>query len=80
MLDLNQNTLSQITNLIKTKKISSLEVTKFFIKNIEKAKKLNSFITTCFEKSLKDAENFDKNKNLIITKKNIFIRGNKIFY
>ena len=26
-----------------------------FIKNIEKAKKLNSFITTCFEKSLKDA-------------------------
>ena len=39
MSDLNQNTLSQITNLIKTKKISSLEVTKFFIKNIEKAKK-----------------------------------------
>ena len=52
MSDLNQNTLTQITNLIKTKKISSLEVTKFFIKNIEKAKKLNSFITTCFEKSL----------------------------
>ena len=63
MLDLNQNTLSQITNLIKTKKISSLEVTKFFIKNIEKAKKLNSFITTCFEKSLKDAKNFDSKKN-----------------
>ena len=38
MSDLNQNTLTQITNLIKTKKISSLEVTKFFIKNIEKGK------------------------------------------
>ena len=63
MSDLNQNTLSQITNLIKTKKISSLEVTKFFINNIEKAKKLNTFITTCFEKSLEDAKNFDSKKN-----------------
>ena len=63
MSDLNQSTLTQITNLIKTKKISSLEVTKFFIKNIEKAKKLNTFITTCFEKSLKDAKNFDSKKN-----------------
>ena len=63
MSDLNQSTLTQIINLIKTKKISSLEVTKFFIKNIEKAKKLNTFITTCFEKSLKDAKNFDSKKN-----------------
>ncbi len=63
MSDLNQSTLTQFTNLIKTKKISSLEVTKFFIKNIEKAKKLNTFITTCFEKSLKDAKNFDNKKN-----------------
>ena len=63
MSDLNQITLTQIANLIKTKKISSLEVTKFFIKNIEKAKKLNSFITTCFEKSLNDAKKFDNEKN-----------------
>ncbi len=63
MIDLNQNTLTQIVNSIRSKKISSLEVTKFFINNIEKAKKLNAFITTCFEKSLKDAENFDNKKN-----------------
>ena len=62
MSDLNKNTLTQIVNLIRSKKISSLDVTKFFIKNIEKAKKLNSFITTCFEKSLNDAKKFDNKK------------------
>ena len=62
MSDLNQNTLTQITNLIKTKKISSLEVTKFFIKNIEKAKKLNTFITTCFDQSIKNAKEFDSSQ------------------
>ena len=49
MSDLNKSSLSEIVNLIKSKKISSLEVTNHFIKNIEKGKKLNSFITTCFE-------------------------------
>ena len=41
MSDLNQNSLSEIVKLIKTKKISSLEVTNHFIKNIKKGKKLN---------------------------------------
>ena len=50
MSDLNKNTLYEIVNLIKNKKISSLDVTKHFIKNIESGKKLNSFITTCFER------------------------------
>ena len=63
MLDLNQNSLSQIVNLIKTKKISAFEVTNHFIKNIEKGKKLNSFITTCFDESLKKAKNFDSQGN-----------------
>ena len=40
MTDFNKNSLSEIVNLIKTKKISSLEVTNHFIKNIEKGKKI----------------------------------------
>ena len=63
MSDLNKKSLSEIVNLIKTKKISSLEITNHFIKNIEKGKKLNSFITTCFEESIKNAKNFDSKKN-----------------
>ncbi len=59
MSDFNQNSLSEIVKLIKTKQLSSLEITNHFIKNIEKGKKLNSFITTCFDKSLKEAKNFD---------------------
>ena len=63
MSDFNKNSLSEIVNLIKTKKASSLEITNHFIKNIEKGKKLNSFITTCFEESVKNAKNFDSKKN-----------------
>ncbi len=63
MSDINKSSLSEIVRLIKSKKISSLEVTNHFIKNIEKAKKLNSFITTCFDECVKNAKNFDTNKN-----------------
>ena len=63
MSDLNKISLLGIINLIKTKKISSEETVNHFIKNIEKSKKLNNFITTCFETSLKKAKEFDKNKN-----------------
>ena len=65
MPDLNLNSLTEIISLIKNKKVSSLEVTNHFIKNIEKSKKLNSFITTCFEESLKKAKNFDSKKILM---------------
>ncbi len=63
MSDFNKNSLSEIVNLIKTKKVSSLEITNHFIKNIEKSKKLNSFITTCFEEAVKKAKEFDNRKN-----------------
>ena len=63
MSDLNKNSLSEIVKLIKTKKVSSLEVTNHFIKNIEKGKKLNSFITTCVDESIKKAKNFDQQGN-----------------
>ena len=35
MTDLNNNSLVEIVNLIKSKKISSLEVTNHFIKNVK---------------------------------------------
>tara|TARA_B100000700_G_scaffold270573_1_gene312807 strand:- start:813 stop:2270 length:1458 start_codon:yes stop_codon:yes gene_type:complete len=63
MSDLNKSSLLEIVNLIKSKKISSLEATNHFIKNIEKSKNLNCFITTCFEKSVKYAKDFDSKKN-----------------
>ena len=63
MSDLNKSSLSDILKLIKSKKISSLEITNHFIKNIEKSKNLNCFITTCFEKSIKAAKDFDARKD-----------------
>ena len=63
MPDFNKNSLSEIVNLIKSKKTSSSEVTNHYIKNIKKGKKLNSFITTCFDEALKKAKEFDNKKD-----------------
>ncbi len=66
MSDLTKKSLTEIVSLIKKKEIKSEEVTNSFIKNIENAKKLNSFITNCNEYALKKAKNFDKNPKLDI--------------
>ena len=42
MSELTKKSLTEIANLIKKKEIKSEELTKSFIKNIEKDKKLNS--------------------------------------
>ena len=63
MVDLNNISLTEIVKLIKLKKISSLEITNHFIKNIEKGKKLNCFITTCFDDTIKNSKAFDAKKN-----------------
>ncbi len=44
MNDLNDISLSEIIKLVKSKKISSLDLANHFINNIKKGKKLNSFI------------------------------------
>ena len=65
MNDLNDISLSEIIKLVKSKKISSLELANHFINNIKKGKKLNSFITTCFlTKQLKTQKILIKNKIL----------------
>ena len=55
--------LSEIVDGIKKKNFTSEEVTKVFIDNSIKSKKLNTYITTCFEEALKSAKNFDKKKD-----------------
>ena len=60
MSDLNKSSISEIINLIKLKKISSLE-TNHFIKTSKKMK-FNCFDATCFEKSIKSAKDFDAKK------------------
>jgi len=61
MTDITKKSLTEIIGLLKKKEIKSEEVTKSFINNIEKGKKLNSFITNCNDQALEKAKNFDKN-------------------
>ncbi len=64
MSDLTKKSLTELVNLIKKKEIKSEELTKSFISNINKDKKLNSFITNCNDTALDNAKNFDKNPKL----------------
>ena len=64
MTDITKKSLTQIVKAIKTKEVSSTEVTSAFIKNIEKSEKLNAFITTCLDQALNKAKEFDKKQKL----------------
>ena len=64
MSDITHKSLTEIVNLIKKKEIKSEEVTKSFVANIEKDKKLNAFITQCSDDALTKAKIFDNNPNL----------------
>ena len=46
MSNITNQSLSEILESIKSKKISSLELTQAYIKNIENAKKLNAFVSS----------------------------------
>ena len=63
MENISELTLSEISNGIKSKEFSSEEVTKSFINNSKKSKKLNAYITECFDEALKSAKDFDKKKD-----------------
>ena len=56
MSNITNQSLSEILESIKSKKISSLELTQAYIKNIENAKKLNAFVTTTFDQALENAK------------------------
>jgi len=63
MSNITNLSLSEILKSIKSKKISSLELTQAYIKNIENAKKLNAFVTTTFDQALENAKKFDNKPN-----------------
>ena len=63
MADITNQSLNEIIENVKTKKVSSTELTKAYIKNIESAKKLNAFVTTTFDQALDKAKQFDNKPN-----------------
>ncbi len=63
MIDLTKISLCDLVKGIKKKDFTSEEVTKSFIDNEKKSKKLNSFITTNFDEAIIKSQTFDKKKN-----------------
>ena len=64
MNELTKKTLCTLVEGIKKKDFTAEELTNSFIENSQKAKKLNTYITTNFDKALDHAKNFDKKKDL----------------
>ena len=62
MSKISELSLTKIVSGIKKKEFTSLEVTNSFIENSKKSKKLNAYITECFDSAIKSAKNFDKKK------------------
>ena len=63
MSKISELSLTKLVNGIKRKDFTSEEVTKSFIDSSNKSKKLNSYITECFDDALKFSKNFDKKKD-----------------
>jgi aspartyl-tRNA(Asn)/glutamyl-tRNA(Gln) amidotransferase subunit A len=55
--------LTEIVSGIKKRNFSSEEITRAFIENSKKSKKLNTYITECFDGALKSAKSFDEKKD-----------------
>ncbi len=64
MDNITSQSLTELINNIKNKKISSEEATRSFIERAEKSKTLNCYITENFESALKKAKEFDNRPNL----------------
>ena len=56
MANISEFSLTRLVSGIKKKDFTSEEVTKSFINNSEKSKKLNSYITECFDDAIKLAK------------------------
>ena len=63
MSKISELSLKKIVDGIKKKDFTSEEVTKSFIEISKKSKKLNSYITECFDEALKFSKNFDLKKD-----------------
>ena len=63
MSNISELSLTKLVAGIKKKDFTAEEVTKSFVSNSEKSKKLNTYITKCFDDAIKFAKNFDKKKD-----------------
>ena len=63
MSNISEFSLTRIVSGIKKKDFTSEEVTRSFINNSKKSKKLNTYITECFDQAIQSAKNFDKKKD-----------------
>ncbi len=64
MSEIIKKNLSELIDLIKKKEIKSEELANLYINKVNKSKKLNSYITTCFEHTIQKSKEFDKKPNL----------------
>ena len=64
MSEIIKKNLSEIIDLIKKKELKSEELANLYIDKVNKSKKLNSYITTCFEHTIQKSKEFDKKPNL----------------
>ena len=64
MSDITKQSLTELVENIKKKKLSSTDVTKAFIKRSEKSSELNTYITDDFTSALDKAKKFDQDPNL----------------
>ena len=64
MSEIIKKNLSEIIDLVKKKEIKSEELVNLYIDKVNKSKKLNSYITTCFEHTIQKSKEFDKKPNL----------------
>ena len=63
MASISEFSLTKLAAGIKKKDFTSEEVTKTFTNNSKKSKKLNAYITECFDVAIETAKNFDKKKD-----------------
>ena len=64
MSDITKQSLNELVENIKNKKLSSTDVTKAFIDRSEKSEELNTYITNDFTSAIDKAKKFDQKPNL----------------
>ncbi len=64
MSDITKQSLTELVENIKNKKLSSTDVTKAFIDRSEKSEELNAYITKDFTSAIDKAKKFDQKPNL----------------
>ena len=60
MSEITNQSLTELVENVKNKKLSSTDITKAFIERSEKSKELNAYITEDFTSALDKAKKFDQ--------------------